>query len=147
MADELSASVITLHQPRKAQTGAERAKAYRERKRSAGTALTVRPPTSPNDEVAVLTPLPPPRVTSRVTPSRRSLASVALILAALSLAAVGIIINGWFARSLGATETAGWLFLTIGVAADLVALAMPSCGPGYGKPVRGPPRWSDGPSG
>jgi hypothetical protein len=35
--------------------------------------------------------------------------------------------NGWFARSLGATDVAGWLFLAIGVAADLVALVMPSC--------------------
>ena len=35
--------------------------------------------------------------------------------------------NGWFARSLGSSEIAGWLFLGIGVAADLVALAVPSC--------------------
>ncbi|MDH2386392.1 hypothetical protein [Bradyrhizobium sp. CER78] len=34
--------------------------------------------------------------------------------------------NGWFARSLGSTDLAGWLFLAIGVAADLVALAGPS---------------------
>jgi len=34
--------------------------------------------------------------------------------------------NGWFSRSLGSTDTAGWLFLTIGVAADLVALVIPS---------------------
>jgi hypothetical protein len=38
--------------------------------------------------------------------------------------------NGWFARSLGSTDAAGWLFLTIGVAADLVALVMPSCAAG-----------------
>jgi hypothetical protein len=38
--------------------------------------------------------------------------------------------NGWFARSLGSTDTAGWLFLVIGVAADLVALVMPSCAAG-----------------
>jgi hypothetical protein len=43
------------------------------------------------------------------------------------LAGVGIAMNGTFARSLGATDTAGWLFLAIGVAADLVALVMPSC--------------------
>ncbi len=35
--------------------------------------------------------------------------------------------NGWFARSLGSSEIAGWLFLAIGVAADLVALAAPAC--------------------
>jgi hypothetical protein len=50
-----------------------------------------------------------------------------LVGAALALAGVGIIINGWFARTLGATEAAGWLFLAIGVATDLVALAGPSC--------------------
>jgi hypothetical protein len=39
-------------------------------------------------------------------------------------------INGWFARSLGASDVAGWLFLAVGVAADLVALVMPSCAAG-----------------
>jgi hypothetical protein len=43
------------------------------------------------------------------------------------LAEVGMTMNGWFARSLGSTDTAGWLFLVIGVAADLAALALPSC--------------------
>jgi hypothetical protein len=50
--------------------------------------------------------------------------------AALALAAVGIAMNGWFARSLGSSDTAGWLFLAVGVAADLVALAMPSTAAG-----------------
>ena len=45
----------------------------------------------------------------------------------MALAAVGITMNGWFARSLGSTDTAGWLFLAIGVAANLVALVIPSC--------------------
>ncbi len=62
-----------------------------------------------------------------VVPRRRALASYVLVGAALCLAAVGVVINGWFARSLGSTEAAGWLFLAIGVAADLVALAVPSC--------------------
>lgn len=35
--------------------------------------------------------------------------------------------NGWFARSLGSSDAAGWLFLAVGVGADLVALAIPSC--------------------
>ena len=35
--------------------------------------------------------------------------------------------NGWFARSLGSNDIAGWLFLAVGVAADLVALVMPTC--------------------
>jgi hypothetical protein len=50
-----------------------------------------------------------------------------LQIAAMALAAVGITMNGWFARSLGSTDTAGWLFLAIGVAANLVALVIPSC--------------------
>jgi hypothetical protein len=50
-----------------------------------------------------------------------------LLAAALGLAGVGIAMNGWFARSLGSSDVAGWLFLAVGVAADLVALVMPSC--------------------
>jgi hypothetical protein len=61
------------------------------------------------------------------TPSRRSLAAILLSISAVALAAVGITINGWFARSLGSSDVAGWLFLAVGVAADLVALVMPSC--------------------
>jgi hypothetical protein len=53
-----------------------------------------------------------------------------LLIAALGLGAVGITINGWFARSLGSSDVAGWLFLAVGVAADLVALVMPSCAAG-----------------
>lgn len=60
------------------------------------------------------------------TPTR-SIASHVLAVAALGLAGVGIVINGWFARSLGSTEAAGWLFLAVGVATDLVALATPLC--------------------
>ena len=71
---------------------------------------------------------PPAAVTSdAVTTSRPRLTAILLAAAALALAAVGITTNGWFARSLGASDTAGWLFLSIGVAADLVALVMPSC--------------------
>jgi hypothetical protein len=35
--------------------------------------------------------------------------------------------NGCFARSLGSSEITGWLSLAVGVAADLVALAIPAC--------------------
>jgi hypothetical protein len=60
-----------------------------------------------------------------VAPSRHFLASVLLTTAALALSAVGIAINGWFARSLGSSDLAGWLFLAVGVAADLAALVLP----------------------
>jgi hypothetical protein len=47
--------------------------------------------------------------------------------AAFTLAAVGVTMNGWFARSLGSSDFAGWLFMAIGVAADLAALVTPIC--------------------
>ena len=100
-----------------------------------GTALMV-PPAAPARVPApatVLTPVTPlhhESVMLRVTPSRRSAASIVLVVAALALAVVGVTINGWFARSLGSTESAGWLFLAVGVAADLAALVMPSCAAG-----------------
>jgi hypothetical protein len=153
MADETTASVIALHQvapKKKIRRGAERPKAYRRRKKSV-SATEVAPPSSdhliPPDFLSVdenaaspvpassetvsdltpITPQRPPVATSlAVTPSG-SIASHVLVVAALGLAAVGIVINGWFARSLGSTEPAGWLFLAIGVAADFVALAAPSC--------------------
>ena len=49
-----------------------------------------------------------------------------LTVTAFGLALVGITMNGWFAHSLGSSQIAGWLFCAIGVAADLVALAVPS---------------------
>lgn len=155
MADETTASVIPLLQaPRKnkAKTGAERAKAYRPRKRrkakgatpsdeadSPSSELLIPPeflPTEPaNAEVPVtqpptVTPLDSAEPVRPARSARRNLAPVLLLAAALALAAVGITINGWFARSLGASNVAGWLFLAVGVAADLVALVMPSCAAG-----------------
>jgi hypothetical protein len=66
-----------------------------------------------------------------VAPSRRILlAPIILSVAALALAGVGITMNGWFARSLGSSDVAGWLFLAVGVAADVVALVMPACAAG-----------------
>jgi len=45
-------------------------------------------------------------------------------LAAFALAAVGVTMNGWFAKSLGSTDLAGYLFLALGISADLAALAI-----------------------
>jgi hypothetical protein len=58
-------------------------------------------------------------------PDGRPISSYGLTAAALALAGVGVTMNGWFARTLGSTDLAGWLFLAIGVASDLVALAVP----------------------
>jgi hypothetical protein len=133
MANDISASVTTLHQPRPktAKTPAERAREYRQRKKANLPAVTPAPVVTP------VTPRPPETVTFAAVSSRVRLrpnagtkskvAPALLTVAALALAVVGMTMNGWFARSLGSTDTAGWLFLTIGVAADLVALVIPSC--------------------
>lgn len=118
MADDKSATIVTLHQPRRPKTAAERARAYRLRKK-AGAALpaVIEPPIVTLEAVASRDA----NVTSRV-----SVGSIMLTTAALGLGAVGVTMNGWFARSLGSTEAAGYLFLAIGVAADVVALSMPA---------------------
>jgi hypothetical protein len=133
-----------------AKTGAQRAKASRQRKKAPAADAEL-PPSSEHliplefssadaasashPVPAVQTPqpqqlesAPAPTVTSRaVTPSRSRVTSILLTMAALALAVVGMTMNGWFARSLGSSDIAGWLFLAIGVAADMVALVMPSC--------------------
>ncbi len=151
MADETIASIIALHQPKKATIGAPRARLSRPRKRQKARREKAKPQeveaaASPDDEFSSSESLipaeflpansafaeppvaPPPTVTSNaVTRLYRPVASILLVAAALALAGVGITTNGWFARSLGSSDLAGWLFLAIGVAADLVALVMPSC--------------------
>ena len=151
MADDTTAAVIPLHQapPKKRDKAvAGRSKAYRQRKRQkakVAAAEGVAPPSSESlippeflpVDGAIGEPPPvtqPPAMTSHPDqarmPSRRHLAPILLSTAALALGAVGITINGWFARSLGSSDMAGWLFLAVGVAADLVALVMPSCAAG-----------------
>jgi len=154
MADETIASIIPLHAPMKkrAKRAAGRnATSRRRRKKAAVAAEELESPSSAsllpseflippeflpaNDVVAepAVAPPQPPATSQRneaVTPARVHLASILLSIAALALAAVGITINGWFARSLGSSDVAGWLFLAVGVAADLVALVMPSCAAG-----------------
>jgi hypothetical protein len=76
----------------------------------------------------MVTAPPPPEIVITDTSAARPTASALLLrAAAFALAAVGLTMNGWFAQSLGSTHIAGWLFLAIGVAADLVALVMPTC--------------------
>jgi len=138
MADDTIASIIALHQPKRARIGAQRPRAYRPRKRRKAKAAA-----SPDAESASSELLIPagfssansafaesPVTLRAVTPSHRPVASILLAAAAFALAGVGISTNGWFARSLGSSDIAGWLFLAIGVAADLVALVMPSCAAG-----------------
>ena len=149
MADDAIGSVIPLHQPplkKRARKGAERVRRQRKRKARVATSAELEAPSSElipaeffippeflpaNDDVAVEPPATPLDVPSRpiatVARSRVHLAAVLLSIAALALAVVGITINGWFARSLGSSDIAGWLFLAVGVAADLVALVMPAC--------------------
>jgi len=67
-----------------------------------------------------------------------------LTVAALAVAVVGMTMNGWFSRSLGSTDTAGWLFLTIGVVADWSPSSSPPVPPAFGRPDSGPRRWPDG---
>lgn len=76
MANDTSASIITLHQP-KAQTPAERARAYRLRKKGkAPQGVTLRPvtPGVVSPAPAAVTPVTPSRVAKPVTASRRQIA-------------------------------------------------------------------------
>jgi hypothetical protein len=144
MADDTIASVIALHQPKRAGNGARRVRASRPRKRQKAKPVAWPDAESPSSETLIPAEFtstdsafagspsaPSPTVTlPAATPSHRSLASIFLVAAAFALAGVGITTNGWFARSLGSSAVAGWLFLTIGVATDLVALVMPSCAAG-----------------
>jgi len=177
MADDFSASVITLHQvppkpkdvPARAKdvpaktrakaapkADAEPAKPKRQRKpRTPKVAVPAVEDDPASSELLIpaefssahldyaepVTAPPPAPVTLQVVEpvsaarrqnasARRSVAPVLLSMAALALAGVGITMNGLFARSLGSSDIAGWLFLAVGVAADLVALVMPSCAAG-----------------
>lgn len=144
MAEDAIASIFARHQPRTAKSAVPRARAYRQRRRQ----KPKRDTSSDDDFSESLIPAgyswaepafaePPvassPALTSSAVTSsvvrhlQRPFASILLVLAAIALAGVGITTNGWFARSLGSSDIAGWLFFAIGVAADLVALVMPSC--------------------
>ena len=154
MADDTIASVIPLHHvplKKRAKRATGRAGTTRPRKKKAKrepfdeaecassasvlpSEFLIPPEFLPANDVGAEPPVAPPATTSQpdvaVVRSRRQLAPALLSIAALALAAVGITINGWFARSLGSSDIAGWLFLAVGVAADVVALVMPSCAAG-----------------
>jgi hypothetical protein len=124
MATDNSASIVTLVQPKRPLTGAERTRAYRERQRAAKALI---PAPAPGRAPATVTLLSPSEsVTARHVTSQRRFAPILLHIMALMLAAVGVTMNGWFARSLGSSDAAGWMFLAVGVAADGVALVMPA---------------------
>lgn len=137
MAKDTSATIVTLVQPQKKLplTDAQRAKRYRDKRRAAKLAFAPGEPARAEAAPAVpvtrpQASLPATKIVTRhvtVTPaSRRPLASIALTGAAIALAGVGVTMNGWFARSLGSSDIAGWLFLAIGVAADCAALCLPA---------------------
>jgi len=84
-------------------------------------------PAAPATQQIVASPAPQDIAPDEPAAARASAASLLLRAAALALAAVGMAMNGWFAQSLGSSSIAGWLFLAIGLAADLVALVMPTC--------------------
>jgi hypothetical protein len=156
MADDTAVSIIPLRQIplKKREKKATRAKASRPRKKRAKvddslddeagsfssaallpSEFLIPPEFLQADEPASESPVTRPAVITpesneSVPRARRPLTAILLAVAASALAVVGITINGWFARSLGSSDVAGWLFLAVGVAADLVALVMPSCAAG-----------------
>src|SRR5258707_8936414 len=122
-AHETIASIIPFRPPQKAKTDAARARAYRQRKRQKAKASpNHESPSSESlipegfssaDSTLVEPPAPAPTVTLRdVTRDRsapsRSISTISILLraAAVTLAAVGIAMNGWFARSLGSSDAA-----------------------------------------
>jgi hypothetical protein len=128
-------TVTKLNAKRQPLTPAERQRLCRQRKREAAkvSGSTVEPETvtdqiRPNAELVTVPAEPVTEMVSSRSHSRPSVASVALTAAAaaVALAVVGITMNGWFARSLGSSDVAGWLFLAVGVAADCAALVLPS---------------------
>jgi hypothetical protein len=129
MADDALASIISLHQPKRSRTGAQRVRAQRPRKpRKPKPAIAPEADSEFSESLIPVDFVPADSASAEapVTPPQR-VAAILLAAAAFALAGVGVTTNGWFARSLGSSDTAGWLFLAIGVAADLAALVLPSC--------------------
>ena len=142
MVDDTIASIIALHQPKRARTGVQRARAYRPRKRpkakaapspdadsqsyeslipvdfsSANSALQIAPHAGPDRQVARRHAVAPRRLHSpggRGVRARRCRHHHERLVRPIA----------------GSSDIAGWLFLAIGVAADLAALVLPSCAAG-----------------
>jgi hypothetical protein len=150
MANEIVSSIVPFQQPPKARTSAERQRDCRARKAAAKAAkpapvtVSVPPTVTPKPVTGVtgVTGVPVVPVVPVIRPQFQLPvldASSALTGAAFASAAVGICMNGWYARSLGSSDVAGWLFLAIGVVADVSALFLPTgCARLSAKRQRGP---------
>jgi hypothetical protein len=137
MATSISAFKIPARQvpAKRPLSDAERARNYRLRKKAEAAAPLSAEFLIPADHVEpapcsiTATEYIPDTVRIEPAPnpnSRPPIASVVLVAAAIGLAGVGITVNAWFARSLGSTDAAGFLFLAIGIASDLAALVLPA---------------------
>jgi hypothetical protein len=123
MATEHTAPALTLVQPRRALTGAERQARYKAKLK----AKAARPAVIPAPEPVTLTPVPAPIIEAQKEHTRSfPLSAVALRAAAAGLALVGLSMSATYARSLGSSDLSGWLFLALGLCADCAALALPS---------------------
>ncbi|WP_315770535.1 MULTISPECIES: hypothetical protein [unclassified Bradyrhizobium] len=122
-----------VNEPAKSRAAAEPARTEAAASAAAAAIPAATAPTTmtPRETPAVIegevVPAAAPVTPAKVARGRLTASSILLQLAALALAAVGMAMNGWFAHSLGSNSTAGWMFLAVGVTADLVALVMPSC--------------------
>src|SRR5215813_6784420 len=105
MAEDTIASIVALHQPKRARTAPRPAVKRPRRPRKTKVAKSefsesvIPVDFLPRDSAPAESIVTPPW--SHVMPARRSIASLALAAAAFTLAAVGLTTNGWFARSLG----------------------------------------------
>ena len=139
--DQTIASIIALPRPKKARSGAKRTRAPSKRTRRK-VAVAPKDDSTPSELLipegfstaepteAKLPVVPPPASADGARDEHarsHSVSRIMLLVAAIALASVGLAMNGWFARSLGSSDAAGWLFFAVGVASDLVALVVPSC--------------------
>ena len=127
MATDHTAPTLTLVQPRRALTNAERQKAWRERQK-AKAAIALPAPIAPQTEPQKLTRVRPAPVIDVTPVTKQPFEPSRWVLrgASVALAGVGLAMNATYAHSLGNSDISGWLFLALGVAADASALVLPS---------------------